>query len=296
MLKKSHRIPLPHHEDGEFDHADVYLPTGVVFAAHTTNGTVDVVDGISKSYLYSVEDCPGGSGVLSGRLSPVIFAASRSNGHILAINARTGKIELKFNTGPKPNGLALDEERRQLMVADVEDNRARFHDTVSGKSIGTVELRGRPRWAAYNSDLDEFMVNIRDPSGVEFIQGRTLKSARFVSISHKGPHGLAIHNNTAYVACDDGFLTTIDLQTLEERESAELAGPPDVLWYNVRKDLVYCAVGEPGMLQVFSGKTLEKLQEISTEYGAHTFAFDEKRQALYVLLPESCAADVYMEE
>jgi hypothetical protein len=38
-------IPLPPHPAGDFDHGDVYLPTGRVFIANTAAGTVEVVAG-----------------------------------------------------------------------------------------------------------------------------------------------------------------------------------------------------------------------------------------------------------
>jgi hypothetical protein len=37
-------------------------------------------------------------------------------------------------------------------------------------------------------------------------------------------------------------------------------------------------------------------QEVATEAGAHTTAFDRTRQFLYVFLPSSCQAAVYEEK
>jgi hypothetical protein len=38
------------------------------------------------------------------------------------------------------------------------------------------------------------------------------------------------------------------------------------------------------------------VQEVATEVGAHTTAFDRTRQLLYVFLPSSCQAAVFEEK
>lgn len=126
-----------------------------------------------------------------------------------------------------------------------------------------------------------------DPPELEFISGKDFKRNRFLKVDQKGPHGLVIEGNIAYVACDDATMVTIDLESTKLVSRAKLAGPPDVLWYNKKQNLVYCSIGDPGVVQVFDGKTLEMVHQVETEYGSHTLTFDENMQKLYTLLPES---------
>ena len=56
-----------------------------------------------------------------------------------------------------------------------------------------------------------------------------------------------------------------------------------------------CAIGKPGVIDVIDIYKMTLVEEIPTEEGAHTFAFDNAHQRLYAFLPLSCRAAVYKE-
>jgi hypothetical protein len=76
---------------------------------------------------------------------------------------------------------------------------------------------------------------------------------------------------------------------------AALAGPPDAIWLNRARHHLYVAISDPGVMQVIDTGAMQVVQTLITERGAHTTAFDAQRQILYVFLPASCQADVYVE-
>ena len=49
------------------------------------------------------------------------------------------------------------------------------------------------------------------------------------------------------------------------------------------------------MIEVIDTKKLVVDEKVNTEEGAHTFAFDKKRQRLYAFLPKSCRVTVFKE-
>jgi hypothetical protein len=53
------------------------------------------------------------------------------------------------------------------------------------------------------------------------------------------------------------------------------------------------AISDPGVVQVVDTATMQIVQALVTEPGAHTTAFDSQRQTLYVFLPVTCRAGVY---
>ena len=293
MLLLQSRKNLPLENGCEFDHGDVDQTSGRAFVAHTSAGTVEVFDGTEGKWLRHIPDCTGASGVIFDHVTGKVFAASRGAGHILTIDPASLAVLNKFETGGKPNGLAADGKRKVLMTADVGDDTARFHDQESGKIIATVKLSGRPRWCAYRAGTDEFLINIKEPSGVELISAASFKCTRFLNINHKGPHGMALNGDIAFVACDSSVLVALDLNSMKILAEAKLAGSPDVLWYNKKLNLVYCSIGVPGVVQSFDGTTLKMNQEVVTESGCHTLAFDEKLQKLYTFLPQSHSIGIY---
>ncbi len=58
---------------------------------------------------------------------------------------------------------------------------------------------------------------------------------------------------------------------------------------------LYIAIGEPGLIEVFDTESLERVEMVTTEPGAHTPGFDSRRQKVYVFLPRSHRAVVYQD-
>ena len=297
MLKRIGCVALPYHSRGGFDHGDVHHQTGRVFVAHTANGTVEVIDGEQFKHATTLDGCPEASGIICVQQENVVFATARGTGRILMIDANTLKITQEFVAGSRPNGLAWNTRHGHLLVADVQDNNVRLVNPRTGRITNKLRLPGRPRWCAYDSDSDRFLVNIMEPAGVSFLRPDASAQTRFLSISIAGPHGLDLDRaGRAFVACDEGALVVLDLKTERELKAISIAGAPDVIWLNTRHERLYCAIGKPGVVEVTDTKTMTSVGKIQTEEGSHTLTFDQLRQRLYIFLPRSCRVVVYSEE
>jgi len=296
-LTASEYVDLPRHQTGGFDHADVHLQSGHVCVAHTGLGTVEILDGEKAKNLVTISGCIEASGVICAQKENLFFAASRGTGKILTIDALTNQVLREAQAGSAPNGLAWDSKHKQLLVADVQDNNVRLVDPYSGKLMFSLQLRGRPRWCAYSAIRDQFLVNVREPAGVSVLAPESLLEKAFLSISVAGPHGLDIDDKRglAYVACDGGAVVVLDISTGHEEAIVPIEGGPDVIWLNVDRHRLYCAIGKPGVIEVIDTEKLVVDEKANTEEGAHTFTFDKKRQRLYAFLPKSCRMAVYKE-
>ena len=54
-------------------------------------------------------------------------------------------------------------------------------------------------------------------------------------------------------------------------------------------------MGKPGIIEVIDTKEFMITDEVKTEDGSHTIAFNQNTQRLYAFLPQSCRAAVYEE-
>lgn len=298
MLKRIGSINLPPHATGGFDHADVHKQSGKVYIAHTANGSVEVVDGAASRHILTIAGCAEASGVLCAQEEGLVFAAARGAGKILVIDCNGDETIKEVLAGFRPNGLAWDTKRKQLLAADVGDNKARLLDPESGRNLGELALRGRPRWTLYDYSSDLFLVSIKDPPGVELISPGSFSEEKFVPVSAQGPHGLGVVEGTgkAFVACDARTLVALNFSTGRRLGQVPLSGGPDVLWTNPAKNRLYCAIGSPGVIDVFDMDKLVQSEKVITEEGAHTITFDVTRQRLYALMPTSGCVTAYSED
>ena len=114
-------------------------------------------------------------------------------------------------------------------------------------------------------------------------------------MSASGPHGLDLDpaSDRAFVACDDASLLVLDLSRDAEVCSIPIAGEPDVIWFNPVRQQLYVAIGNPGVIDVIDCRANAVVDQITTEAGAHTTAFDRVRQRLYAFLPRTSRMAVY---
>ena len=288
-------VPVPAHRNpGGFDHGDVHAPSGHVFVAHLASGTVEVIDGETLKHVATIEDCAEASGVLNCPEDDLIVAAARGAGHILVIDPATNAVRHKIAVGGRPNGLAWDSYRRQLLVADVQGNRVAIVKPSTGELLATGSLPGRSAWAVYERLSDQYLVNIRSADVVVVVDPESGEIRSTWKVSCTGPHGMDLDRSAhhVFIGCEDGHLLKLD-PSGAQLGSVEVAGNPDAIWFNPVAGHVYLAIGDPGVVQVVDAGDMAVVETVETGPGAHTLALDVTRQQLYVFRPSTCSALAY---
>lgn len=256
-----------------------------------------MIDGERQAHVQTIPGCPEAGGVLCPRDEGIVLAAARGAGKVLVIDVSSLGVLREVASGPRPNGLAWEERRGRLLATDVQDFSARLLDPSTGESVGQLELPGRPRWCIYDREGDRFLVNIREPACVALLTAEPFALTGRWPVSSAGPHGLDldVRGSRAFVACDGGTVVALDLGSGAELAEVPIAGVPDAVWYNAERELLYVAIGDPGLVEVIDTATMTRRERIETETGAHTTAFDHARQQLAVFLPGTCRVALFHE-
>jgi DNA-binding beta-propeller fold protein YncE len=305
-LSLAGHIDLPAHAgSGGFDHAAPHAASGHVFVAHTANGTVDVFDPVERKYLYSIEGLPGVAGVLVSDEAQLVLASSRAENTLGVFAPRPGAQVFKISVGLRPNGLAYDHGRRLALVANVGDPEIAGSYTLTlvdlavGVARAEIEVAGRTRWALFDPDLHAFYVNIAQPSQIVVIEAEQPdRIARVIPLPAAGAHGLDLDRAThrLFCACDAGRLVTVDAWSGQILDDQPLSGVPDVVFFDGRRNRLYVAVGDPGVIDVFDTTTMRYLGLVATERGAHTFALTPNGDRLCAFLPATHRAAMFQVE
>jgi DNA-binding beta-propeller fold protein YncE len=208
----------------------------------------------------------------------------------------------KVAVGAGPNGLAYDPSRRIILVANIGDPAVPGSHTLSvvglddRAMIDEIPVPGRTRWAVYNPDTEAFYVNIADPPRIVVVAARApQRIAQAFAIPSAGPHGLDLDrtNHRLFCACDAKVLVTLDVQSGQVQDQRELAGVPDVIFFDQARRRLYVAIGNPGVIEVFDTETMKRVGSVASEKGAHTLTIAPAGDRLYAFLPETHRAAVY---
>jgi DNA-binding beta-propeller fold protein YncE len=133
-------IELPaHRSSGGFDHADVHAPTDRIYVAHTANDSIDVINCAQDRYVESFSGFPAVAGALVSEARDLVFATNRGENTISVFTPGDEPNAFKIGVGIKPNGVAFDDRRGLLVVANVGDPAIADSYTTSVVDIGRRE-------------------------------------------------------------------------------------------------------------------------------------------------------------
>jgi DNA-binding beta-propeller fold protein YncE len=303
MLERLGDIELPMHaKPGGFDHAAMHVGRAHVYVAHTANDALDVIDGRTRTYRRSIGGLTGVAGVLVSEERDLVFTSNRAENTVGIFAPDREAALVKVDVGVRPNGLAHDAHRNILLVANVGDTAIPGSCTVSVVDVGRqtriaeVPVAGRTRWTIFAAAPDCFYVNIADPPQIVVIEGRDpSRLARTFAIPAAGPHGLDLDvaDGRLFCACDSRQVLTLEGRSGAVMDRIDIVGAPDVVFFNPKRQRLYVAIGEPGVIEVLETTPLQRREVVATERGAHTFAFDPASETLYAFLPETHRAAVY---
>ncbi len=295
----------PHRSGGGFDHADVHSPTDRIYVAHTANDSIDVIDCARDRYIESIPGLTAVAGALVSESRGLIFATNRGENTVSIFAFGDERNGFKIGVGMRPNGVAFDDKRGLLVVANVGDPAvpnsytATLVDLGRKERIAEIGVPGRTRWTIYDPASETFFINIASPARIVAIDARDPgKIAREYMVPAEGPHGLDIDPATGrlFCACDAGILFAIDAASGRVLGNVALSGAPDVIFLNTRTGHLYVAIGDPGVIDVIDIAAMRRTETVPTQAGAHTLALDPKRSKVYAFLPRSHRAAVFADE
>lgn len=299
-------VELPAHvTSGGFDHAAVHRARARLYVAHTANDALDVIDCDKDRYVHSISGLTGVAGALVSDEHDLVFTSHRAENSIGIFSPDDEVGLVKVPVGVRPNGLAFDPRRRRLLAANVGDPAVPHRFTLSIVDvakrilIADIPVPGRTRWTVYDAQTDAFYINIADPAQIVIVAAHDpTRIARTLEIDVAGPHGLDLdaEHRRLFCACDGGQLVCLQLPEGRPLHQSGLSGVPDVIFFNRVLHRLYVAIGDPGVIDVFDTETMERVETVPTEKGAHTLAFDPNRNKVYAFLPQTHRAAVYVEK
>jgi len=296
-------IPIAPGREPGFDHADIYhddAGAALMYVAHTGADRVDVIDCAARSWLRALPDHPGVAGVLVDTRTDLLFTSDRAAAQVSVYRCSDEALLARVRVGPRPNGLAFDPGRGRLFSFNLGEPAgvnctASVIDLEQHQLLSTIALPGRPRWAAYDHVTDAVYVNIREPAEILAISAGALDVDRVIAVPADGPHGLWIDGERLYCAADGKALVVLHRDTGTVLASLSLPGAPDVVMHDPVLGHLYVAIGDPGVIAVADTTSLQMIENVPTEQGAHTLGLDPQRHAVYVFLPASGGAAVYQD-
>jgi DNA-binding beta-propeller fold protein YncE len=285
-LQRAGTIELNDSSETLFDHGAFDAATRRVFVAHTARDRLEVIDHDRAALFRTLPRFTQAAGVVAD--AGQVLVTNRGAASLAWVDAASLETKAIFETGPRPNGVAIVSQRRLGIAACIGDERRgpELHaiELESGKAW-SIGLPGRPRWCVTDADGERVFLAIREPSIILVATLPMLGHVQHWMLPSAGAHGLDIDQESGllYAACDEKALVQVDAKTGKVLKQWPLAGGPDATFFNPESGLVHVAIGDPGVVQTIDPRTGGR-SDFATAPGAQTTALAAPDR-LYVFSP-----------
>jgi DNA-binding beta-propeller fold protein YncE len=256
---------------------------------YISRGThVIVLDADSGKNVGDIPDTPGVHGIA---LAPELgkgFVSNGREGTVTIFDMSTlATIGGKVRVGENPDAILYEPATRRVFTFNGRSHDSTAIDAATGKVLGTIELDGKPEFAASDAKGEVF-VNIEDKSELTVIDPNKLEvKAKWPLAPCTEPSGLAMDrkNRRLFVGCDNKMMAVVDADSGKVLATPVIGEGVDATAYDDEAGLAFASCGE-GVLTVVKEDSPQKfsvVENVKTEPGARTMALDTKTHNVFTV-------------
>ncbi len=273
-------------EHGKFDFLSMDAAKHRLLAAHTGNGSLDVIDLDARKLVKSVPVGAAQAAVADAKGEKYFVAASKP-AKAVVVDAVKGEIISATALSGPADLLALN-PRTGLLYVDHDDGKDLWEiDPASGKIVKTVALPGdSPEDLGFDPAFERLFQCMKNGSLVAVIDlaaGKVVSS--WPTAPATAPHGMAViaEEHALAVAGGNGKLVLLSDKDGHLISSADIPARVDQIAYDKDLHRIYCAsgTGKIAIVHLAEG-TLSMLGEVASSEGCHSIAVDPRTHKVWI--------------
>ncbi len=241
-----------------------------------------------------VGDIPNTEGVHGVALAPELGRGFTSNGRastVTIFDLKTLKeIGQVPTTGQNPDAIIYDPASRRVFTFNGRSGNSTAIDAAAGTVAGTIDLGGRPEFAA-SDGKGKVYANLEDKSMVVAIDSKQLKvESRWPLAPCESPSGMAIdrEHRRLFIGCHNQLMAVMDADSGRVLATLPIGRGVDANRFDPETQLAFSSNGD-GTLTVVHEDSPEKftvVDNVPTQRGARTMALDAKTHNIYLVTAE----------
>jgi DNA-binding beta-propeller fold protein YncE len=277
MLKGTH---------GKFDFLAIDLEGRRLLAAHTGNGSLDVVDLDKHELVKSVSTGAAQASAVNAAAGQYLVAVSKPPQVVLVDSAKLepgAKIPLAG-----PADLIVFNPKSGLAYVDHDDATTLWVvNPKDSKVVSTIELGGEgPEDLGFDAAGERLFQSIKKTNAVAVIDLATGKvGASWPTAPAEAPHGMAFlpEEHAFLVAGGNGKLILMSDRDGHVLSATDIPARVDQIAYDHELHRVYCAsgTGKIGVIKL-DGDKLTTLGEVASSTGCHSIAVDPRTHTVWI--------------
>jgi len=275
---------IPVGGNGGWDYLTVDDAARRVYVSHGTE--VDVLDADTGAVAGKIENLQGVHGIALARdLGHGFISDGRANA-VVVFDLKTLKTLATIDTGKNPDAIVYEPVTHKVFAFNGGSSTATVIDTAGNKAVGTIDLGGKPEFAAIDGKGHVFD-NLEDKSVLVKIDAAQQKiTDRWTLAPCEEPSSLAMDskNNRLFAGCHNKLLAVVNADTGKVLATPPIGEGVDATVFDPQTALVITSNGD-GTLTVVHEDAPGKYSvadTVQTQKRSRTLALDPKTHRLFL--------------
>lgn len=272
--------------EGFWDYMKMDSPARHLFISRGTH--VVVLNPDTGEVVGDIPDTEGVHGIAISHKLNRGFTSNGESSTVTIFDLTTLKVIDKVKTtGTGPDAIIYDPASERVFTFNGRSDNSTAIDAATGKVAGTVELGGRPEFAAADGRGEVFS-NLEDKSKVDVIDSKDLKVLHTWPLAPcESPSGMAIdrEHHRLFIGCHNEMMAIMDADNGHIIATPPIGKGVDANRFDPGTGLAFSSNGE-GNLTIVQEDSPDKFTEIDsvpTQRGARTMAVDLQTHNVYLV-------------
>jgi YVTN family beta-propeller protein len=273
--------------DGGWDYLTADPQAHLLYLDHGPR--VEIIDTKLGKSVGSITGLQGTHGVALDDQGKYGYISDGKANAVVVFDRQTFKTVATIPAGTNPDGIVYEPVTKTVWAFNGRSSDATVIDTKSRKVVATIKLPGKPEFPVADGKGAVF-VNIETKNEIVRLDAKTLQpTATWPLAGCESPSGLAMDlvHRRLFSVCDGKKMAVTDADSGKVLATPDIGDGPDAAGYDPAHRLAFSSNGD-GTLTVVStaGDKFNVIQNLPTQKGARTMAFDSSTDRIYLVSAE----------
>jgi DNA-binding beta-propeller fold protein YncE len=270
--------------DGGFDFLTVASDNRRVYITH--NDSVQVLDADTLKLVGTVDKVAHPHGVVFLPDLGKGYATSGDPGSVVVFDLKTFKHITEIPTAKDSDVIIYDKASGKVVTFNGDSQNSTVIDPATDQAVTTLDLGGAPEVAVADGKGHLFD-NLESKSEVLKIDSKTMKTTRHWPLAPgESPSGLSmdVENNRLFSGCHNKLLVVMNAKNGKVIQTLPIGDHVDGTTFDPESGNIFVSCGD-GTLNVIHEDSPDKytvVENVQTEEGAKTLAFDSKTGRVFL--------------
>jgi YVTN family beta-propeller protein len=274
--------------EGGWDYVTIDARARRLYLSRSTH--VMVVDADSGNVVGDIPNTPGVHGVAIVSDLGKGFTSNGRDNSVTVFELKTLKVLKQISVGKNPDTIIYDPASKRVFTMNGASQDATVIDPQAETVIGTIALEGRPEFAVAD-EAGHVFANLEDKSQMVELDTRKLAVLNRWSLAPcEEPSGLALDrkHKRLFSVCSNKQMAVMNAESGKVVMTLPIGSGPDAAGFDAETGLAFSSNGE-GTLTIVHEDSPDKfsvVENVKTQRGARTMAFDPKTHQVYLVTAE----------